>query len=49
MCVFINAGMPDCPASNQSGIGMKKTNDAGTDLVTDQVGAVRHFFDPVPE
>ncbi len=22
--------MPDCPASSQSGTGMKKTNDAGT-------------------
>jgi hypothetical protein len=33
-CVFvfvcINAGMPDCPASDQSGTGIKKTNDAGT-------------------
>jgi hypothetical protein len=25
-----NAGMPDCPASSQSGTGMKKTNDAET-------------------
>jgi hypothetical protein len=51
MCVFvfINAGMPDYPASYQSGTGMKKTNDAGTDPVPDQAGAVRHFFGMVPE
>ncbi len=51
MCVFvfINAGMPDCPASDQSGTGMKKNNDAGTDPVPDQAGAVRHFFGPIPE
>jgi hypothetical protein len=28
---------------------MKKTNDAGTDPVPDQAGAVRHFFGMVPE
>ncbi len=49
VCVFINAGMPDYPASYQCGPGMKKTNDAGTDLVPDQAGAVQHFFGPVPE
>jgi hypothetical protein len=27
--------MPDCPASSQSGMGMKKTNDAGTGPVPD--------------
>jgi hypothetical protein len=27
---FQNAGMPDFPASSQSGTGLKKTNDAGT-------------------
>jgi hypothetical protein len=52
-CVFvfvcINAGMPDCPASDQSGTGMKKTNDAGTGPVPDQAKAVRHFFGPVPD
>jgi hypothetical protein len=49
VCVFINAGMPDCPASDQSGTGMKKNNNAGTDPVPDQAGAVRHFFGPIPE
>jgi hypothetical protein len=29
---FQNAGMPDCPASSQSGTGLKKTNDAGTEV-----------------
>jgi hypothetical protein len=33
--VYGNAKMPDCPASGQSGTGLKKTNDAGTGLVTD--------------
>ncbi len=32
---FQNAGMPDCPASNQSGTGLKITNDAGTGPVPD--------------
>jgi hypothetical protein len=40
----MNAGMPDCPASNQSGTGMKKTNDAGTDPVPDQDDAVSSIF-----
>jgi hypothetical protein len=31
--VLLCAGMPDCPASDQSGTGMKKTNDVGTGLV----------------
>jgi hypothetical protein len=48
VCVFmfvcINAGMPDCPASDHSGNGLKKTNDAGTSLVLDQAKAVRHFY-----
>ncbi len=47
-CVFvfvcINAGMPDYPASNQSGTVMKKANDAGTGPVPDQAKAVRHFL-----
>jgi hypothetical protein len=30
-----NAGMPDCPASGQSGTGLKKTNDAETGPVPD--------------
>jgi hypothetical protein len=46
-CVFvflcINAGMLDCPASDQSSTVMKKANDAGTGLVPDQAKAVRHF------
>ncbi len=42
--VFINAGMPDCPSSDQSGTGIKKTNDAGTGPVPDQGKAVRHFL-----
>jgi hypothetical protein len=49
VCMFINVGMPDYPASYQSGTGMKKTIDAGTDPVPDQAGAVRHFFGLVPE
>jgi hypothetical protein len=47
VCVFlcINAGMPDCLVSDQSGTGIKKkTNDAGTGLVPDQAKAVWHFF-----
>jgi hypothetical protein len=50
MCVFvcINAGMPNCPASDQSGTGLKKTNDAGTGPVLDQAKTVWHFFGPVP-
>ncbi len=47
MFVCINARMPDCPASDQSGTGIKKTNDAGTGPVPDQTKAVRHFFGPV--
>jgi hypothetical protein len=39
VCVFVfvclNAGMPDCPASEQSGTKLKKTNDAGTGPVPD--------------
>ncbi len=46
VCVFvcINAGMPNCLASDQSGTGLKKTNDAGIGPVPDQFKAVRHFF-----
>jgi hypothetical protein len=33
--VCINAGMPDSPAFDQSGTGMNRTNDAGTDPVPD--------------
>jgi hypothetical protein len=40
--------MPDCQAFDQSGTGLKKTNDAGTGLVPDQAKAVRHIFGPVP-
>jgi hypothetical protein len=32
---FQNAGKPDCPASSQSGTGLKITNDAGTGPVPD--------------
>jgi hypothetical protein len=43
VCMFvfmcINAGMPDCP----------ETNDAKTGQVMDQGKAVRHFFGPVPD
>ncbi len=42
--VCINAGMPDCLASELSGIGIKKTNDAGTGLVPDQAKAVWYFL-----
>jgi hypothetical protein len=46
VCVFvyINAGMPNCLASDQSGAGLKKNNDAGTGPVPDQSKAVRNFF-----
>ncbi len=47
--VCINAGMLDCPASYQSGTGIKKTNDAGTGPEPDQTKAIRHFFGPVPD
>jgi hypothetical protein len=47
--VCINAGMPNCPASDQSGTRLKKTNDAGTSPVPDQAKAVRHFFGPVKD
>jgi hypothetical protein len=53
VCVFvfvcINAGMPDCPASDQSGTGMKKTNNAGNGPVPDEAKAVRHVLGPVPD
>ncbi len=51
VCVFmcINAGMPNCPASDQSGTGLKKTSAAGTGPVPDQAKAVWHFFGPVPD
>ncbi len=38
-----NAGMPDCPALDQSSTGIKKINDAETGPVPDQAKAVRHF------
>ncbi len=40
MFVCINAGIPNCPASDHSGTGLKKTNDAGTGPVPDQAKAV---------
>ncbi len=45
-CVFvcINAGIPDSPASDQSGTRIKKTNDAGTGPVPDQAKAVQHIL-----
>jgi hypothetical protein len=30
---MLTTGMPDCPASSQSGAGLRKTNDAGTDPI----------------
>ncbi len=36
--------MPDCPASGQSGTGLKKTNDAETGPETDLADAVWLFF-----
>jgi hypothetical protein len=39
--------MPDCPASDQSGTGMKKTNDVEIGPVSNQADVVRHFFGPV--
>jgi hypothetical protein len=44
VCVRINARMPDCPASDQSSTGIKKTNDTRTNPVPDQAEAVRHFL-----
>jgi hypothetical protein len=32
--VFCNAGMPDSPASDPSGTGIKKNADAGTGPIT---------------
>jgi hypothetical protein len=36
--------MPDCPASDQSGTRMKKTNNAEPGSVPDQAEDVRHIF-----
>jgi hypothetical protein len=36
--------MPDCPASCQSGTGLKITNDAVNCPVPEENDAVRHFF-----
>jgi hypothetical protein len=49
VCMFmcINAGMPDCPASDQSSTGLKKTNDAWTGPVPDQAKAIWHIFGSV--
>jgi hypothetical protein len=41
--------MQDCPASDQSITGIKKTNDAGTGPVQDQADEFRHFFGAVPK
>jgi hypothetical protein len=41
---MLTAGMPDCPASSQSGTRLRKTNDAGTDLVPELNDAARHFL-----
>jgi hypothetical protein len=35
--IFVNAGLPDCPESGQSGTGIKKNEDAGTCQVPDPV------------
>jgi hypothetical protein len=35
MSIDIYIEMPDCPASGQSGTGLKKTNDAETGPVPD--------------
>ncbi len=47
--LYINAEMPDCLASSQSGTGLKKTNDAGTGPVLDKAYTVQHFLGPVPD
>jgi hypothetical protein len=36
--------MLDCPASGQTGTGLKKINDAGTGLVPEYADIVRHFL-----
>ncbi len=42
VCMCISAGIPDCPASDQSGTGMKKSNNAGTYPVLDKADAFQH-------
>ncbi len=49
MYVCINARMPDCLVSDQSGTGMKKINNAGTGPVPDRADIVRNFLGPVPD
>ncbi len=44
----MNTGMPDSPASGQSGTGIQqKTNDARSVPVLDLTDAIRHFIGPV--
>ncbi len=39
--VFVNAGLPDCPASGQSGTGTKKNAGVGTSPVPEIADPVR--------
>ncbi len=43
VCMCIIARMPDCQVSDQSGIEMKKTNDAGTSPVPYQANEAAFF------
>jgi hypothetical protein len=49
--IYRNAGMPDRPASGQSGTGLKKTYDAGTGPVRYRTKLTQSgiFFSPVPD
>ncbi len=53
VCVFvfvcINAGMPDCPASDQFGTGIKKLTMLGQFRYGTKPKADRHFFCPGPD
>ena len=40
--LFLNAEMPDCPASRQSGTGMNKNADVGTSQIPDYRNPFRY-------
>jgi hypothetical protein len=46
---FLNAGMPDCPASGQSVTRMSKNADAKTSPVPEKGDPVRYRNAPVPD
>jgi len=47
--VFINAGMPVCPASGQSGTGMNENPDDGRSPVPENGDPVRYRYAAVPD